>query len=207
LLVTSASCSAPTTSPCSWSTTRARTATPASRPEPPRLGDFFAWVDSLLYMGAPPRTAPPTVEHRGAPAPEPLGLDPRWRRRRAPRCRRVVRERFHRERLHRARQRRRPRAGRARGARRRPLSRADLPASARSSRARCATIHDSYEGHLFVFVGKAKDKVTHAHRMEGAGAGWRFAAVGRSWSRCGQHRAAHPPYFRRRIGCAPGSLR
>jgi hypothetical protein len=37
-------------------------------------GDFFAWADSLLYVRRHRAELRLTVEHRGAPAPEPLGL-------------------------------------------------------------------------------------------------------------------------------------
>ena len=37
-------------------------------------GDFFAWADSLLYLRRSRGELRLTVEHRGAPAPEPLGL-------------------------------------------------------------------------------------------------------------------------------------
>jgi len=37
-------------------------------------GDFFAWADSLLYMRRHHGRLVLTVEHRGAPAPEPVGL-------------------------------------------------------------------------------------------------------------------------------------
>jgi len=37
-------------------------------------GDFFAWADSLLYMRRHRGRLLLTVEHRGAPAPEPVGL-------------------------------------------------------------------------------------------------------------------------------------
>jgi hypothetical protein len=37
-------------------------------------GDFFAWADSLLYVRRQRGQLLLTVEHRGAPAPEPIGL-------------------------------------------------------------------------------------------------------------------------------------
>lgn len=37
-------------------------------------GDFFAWADSLLYVRRQRGHLLLTVEHRGAPAPEPIGL-------------------------------------------------------------------------------------------------------------------------------------
>ena len=37
-------------------------------------GDFFAWADSLLYLRRHRGQLLLTVEHRGAPAPEPVGL-------------------------------------------------------------------------------------------------------------------------------------
>ena len=37
-------------------------------------GDFFAWADSLLYMRRHRGRLLLSVEHRGAPAPEPIGL-------------------------------------------------------------------------------------------------------------------------------------
>ncbi len=37
-------------------------------------GDFFAWADSLLYVRRHRAELRLTVEHRGAPAPEPIGL-------------------------------------------------------------------------------------------------------------------------------------
>lgn len=37
-------------------------------------GDFFAWADSLLYVRRSRGELRLTVEHRGAPAPEPIGL-------------------------------------------------------------------------------------------------------------------------------------
>jgi hypothetical protein len=38
-------------------------------------GDFFAWADSLLYLRRHRGQLLLSVEHRGAPAPEPLGLE------------------------------------------------------------------------------------------------------------------------------------
>jgi hypothetical protein len=37
-------------------------------------GDFFAWADSLLYVRRHKAQLLLTIEHRGAPAPDPLGL-------------------------------------------------------------------------------------------------------------------------------------
>src|SRR5208283_2244400 len=37
-------------------------------------GDFFAWADSLLYMRRHRGRLLLSVEHRSAPAPEPIGL-------------------------------------------------------------------------------------------------------------------------------------